>query len=81
MCVKEKRYSEIMGAWKLENRNWIFGFHAFLLLMNAFDLGPSFISPEFLISSFKFQAANDYILSISAFNRKTIAENDKLIKI
>jgi len=53
LCVKEKRYSEIMGGWKLEYRNWIFGFHAFLLLMNAFDLGPSFISPEFLISSFK----------------------------
>jgi len=53
LCVKEKNYSEIMGGWKLKNINCKFGFHAFLLLMNAFDLKPSFISPEFLISSFK----------------------------
>ena len=26
---------------KLENRNWKFGLHAFVLLMNAFNLGPS----------------------------------------
>ena len=27
---------------KLENRNWKFGLHAFVLLMNAFNFGPSF---------------------------------------
>jgi hypothetical protein len=27
---------------KLENRNWKFGLHVFVLLMNAVNLGPSF---------------------------------------
>jgi hypothetical protein len=26
----------------VENRNWKFGFHAFVLLMNTFNFGPSF---------------------------------------
>ena len=27
---------------KIENRNWKFGLHAFVLLINAFNFGPSF---------------------------------------
>jgi len=27
---------------KLENKNWKFGLHSFVLLMNAFKFGPSF---------------------------------------
>jgi len=30
------------GTLKLENRNWKFGLHAFILLMNAFNFRPSF---------------------------------------
>ena len=32
----------VHGTLKLENRNWKFGLHAFVLLMNAFNFGPSF---------------------------------------
>jgi hypothetical protein len=31
----------VHGTLKLENRNWKFGVHAFVLLMNAFNFGPS----------------------------------------
>ncbi len=46
----------VHGTLKLENRNWKFGLHAFVLLMNAFN------SPKFLLFSFKFQAVNGYEL-------------------
>jgi hypothetical protein len=29
---------------KLEIRNWKFGLHAFILLMNVFNFGPSFLT-------------------------------------
>jgi len=32
---------------KLENRNWKFGLHASVLLMNAFNWGPSFSTIAF----------------------------------
>jgi hypothetical protein len=32
----------VHGTLKLENRNWKFGLHAFVRLMNAFNWGPSF---------------------------------------
>jgi hypothetical protein len=44
----------VHGTVKLEIRNWKFGLHAFVLLMNAFN------SPQFLLSNFKFQAVNGY---------------------
>ena len=31
----------VHGTLKLENKNWKFGLHAFVLLMNAFNFGPS----------------------------------------
>jgi len=32
----------VHGTLKLENRNWKFGFHAFVLLMTMFNFGLSF---------------------------------------
>jgi len=32
----------VHGTLKLENRNWKFGLHAFVVLMNAFNWRPSF---------------------------------------
>jgi len=37
-----KKYVSVHGTLKLENRNREFGFHAFVLLMNALNFGPSF---------------------------------------
>jgi hypothetical protein len=76
--VPERKLSKVIissGAknlktLKIEIGNWKFGFHAFVLLINAFNFGISFISPKFLFSNFKFQAVNDY--KISPFGR-----NDK----
>lgn len=31
----------VHGTLKLENRNWKFGLHTFVLFMNAFNFGPS----------------------------------------
>jgi len=36
-----KNLVSVHGTLKLENRNWKFGFHAFVLLMNAFNFWPS----------------------------------------
>jgi len=45
---------------KLENRNWKFGLHALLQLMNELNWGQGLISCNFLLSNFKFQAVNGY---------------------
>jgi len=31
----------VHGTLKLENRNWKFGFHVFMMFMNAFNFGSS----------------------------------------
>ena len=35
-------YVSVHGTLKLEIRNWKFSLHAFVLLMSAFNFGPSF---------------------------------------
>jgi len=37
----------VHGTVKFENRNWKFGLHAFVLLINAFNFGPSFSTIAF----------------------------------
>jgi hypothetical protein len=40
--VHECRNTSVHETLKLENRNWKFGFYAFVLLINAFNFVPSF---------------------------------------
>jgi len=52
----------VHGTLKLENRNWKFGLHAFVLLMNAFNFGPSFLT--IVLYSVSFDSDNTFPLTL-----------------
>ena len=53
----------VHGTLKLENRNWKFGLHAFVLLMNAFNFGPSFST--IALYSIAFDSDKPFLLTLS----------------
>jgi hypothetical protein len=44
-------FVQVQGRRKLEIRNWKFGLHAFVLLMNVFNFGPSFSTIAFIFTA------------------------------
>ncbi len=65
----------VHGTLKLENRNWKFGLHAFVLLMNAFNFGPSF--SIIALYSVAFDSDKTFLL-ISFRNHDFVSSNEPL---
>ncbi|OEU53854.1 MAG: hypothetical protein BA868_02960 [Desulfobacterales bacterium C00003106] len=65
----------VHGTLKLENRNWKFGLHAFVLLMNAFNFGPSLST--IVLYPLAFDSDKTFLL-MSFRNHDLVSSNEPL---